>query len=73
MEKSGFSVIDSEEVFRINGGKEEGVDLVDNGDDKSKENDKTKKTWELGVGASASVDTTGKIEPKVSVHYTVRK
>ena len=64
-EKSGFSVMNSDELFFICGGTEQ---------DSSNKNGKDyDTTWELGVEGEVKVDSAGKVSPQVTVSYTVHK
>lgn len=64
-EKSGFSVMDADELFFICGGSEHDSS---NGNDKGYDT-----TWELAVEGDVKVDTAGKVTPQVTVSYTVHK
>lgn len=63
---SGFSVMDVDELFYIAGGSEK----QDLSEDKEKGYDTT---WELEVSGDVTVDTNGKVDPKITFVYTVHK
>ncbi len=65
-ENNGFSVMDVDELFFISGGS--------GSNDSSDKNDKDyDTTWELTLSGELEVDTTGKIEPKITLSYVVHK
>ena len=63
---SGFSIMDAAALFFIGGGSE----IKDSSNEEGKGYDTT---WEVSLSGEVTVDTNGKVEPKMSILYTVHK